>query len=131
MAVRMCPATLADDPAAERVDDEAHVRHPGPGGHVGQVHRPQLVGGDRGEATLDQVRWSGCLRVGAGRGDPPSAASPTDAQLAHQPGDLAAADVMTRSARGLPQLARPVDPVVAGLQRQQDRHHHRVAQRAR
>ena len=69
--------------------------------------------------------------VGAGGAHPPATAHPSMPGCTHQPGDLVTADVMAGAAGRLPQLVRPVDPVVRHPQRDQDRHHHRVTQRPR
>ena len=45
----------ADDPSREDVDDERRVGEAGPGGHIGDVGDPQLVGRRRHEVTVDQV----------------------------------------------------------------------------
>ncbi len=90
----------ADDHAAERVDDEAHVRDTGPCRHVGQVRDPQRVRSRRTELSLDEVRRSRRCRVGTCRAQPALAGDATDAGLAHEPGDLVTADLMTgRNAR--------------------------------
>ena len=58
--------TPADDPPGERVDDEAHVGHPGPRRHVGEVGDPQGVGPLGGEVPVDEVRCPHRVRVGPG-----------------------------------------------------------------
>ena len=126
--MRMCDSDPpADDHPAERVDDEAHVGHPGPGRHEGQIGHPQLIGCGRGEVAAHQIGMPRRGRVGFGGADPFAAPDPGDARRPHQPGDLVTADVVAGPAGGLPQLAGPVDPVVVLPQLQQHRRHHRVA----
>ena len=70
--------------------------------------------------------WRGGARVGLGGADsfpPPYAGDPS---VAHQPGDLIAADVMPGAAGGLPQFASTVDPVIVLPQLRHDRSHHRI-----
>ena len=88
-----------DDPPGERVDDEAHIGHARPGRHVGEIRDPERVRCCRGEVAVHQIRSPPHVRIGTG-GEHllPLTADTCDAQLAHQPGDLVAADVMTRPA---------------------------------
>ena len=64
--VRACVRRLASprSSAKVRIDDEAHVGHPGPGGHERPICHPELVG-----RVAVNCRWtrSGC-RAAAGSG---------------------------------------------------------------
>ena len=117
----------ADDEAAERVDDQAHVGGAGAGGDRGEVGDPQPVRGRCGEVAAHQI--AGALRAGGGLGGahPALAGRPGDAGGAHQPGDLVAADVMAGPAGRRPELAGPVDPPVGRPDRHQRRSHRPVA----
>lgn len=121
----------ANDAAGERVGEERHVGHALPGGHVGQVDHPQLVGCGGGEVAIDQVRRPGGCWVGPGGLHPLAASAALDAQGGHESAGLVPADVMARPDGGLVELADPIDLVVRRPQRQQDRHHDRVADSAR
>ena len=129
--VRMCGG---DPPAHDRpgvgVGDEADVGHPGPGRHVGQIGDPQLVRAGGGEVPVDQVRVPCGQRIRVGGPDLPGTPHPFDPGCPHQPGDLVTADVIPGPPGGLPELVRPVDPVVVHPELAQDRHHDRIAQRA-
>jgi hypothetical protein len=46
----------ADDPAAERVDDERHVDEPHPGRHIRKVGHPQSIWGWCAEVAVDPIR---------------------------------------------------------------------------
>ena len=121
----------AHEAPTERVDDEAHVRHPRPRRHVREVRYPQLVRGAGFEVTLHQVRGPGGVRV-LDRGED-SLAAPGDAlnaQLPHQAGHLVPAHVVAGALGGLPQLVGAVDLAVRDPQRHEDLHHHGVAHRA-
>lgn len=54
----------ADDPAAERVDDERDVDHSGLGHHVGEIGDPEFVRGVGGEVPVDEIPRSGGLVAG-------------------------------------------------------------------
>ncbi len=90
------------------VDDETHVRHSGPGRHIGQVGNPQLIRPIGHELAVDQVRMPLGCRIGASGTDPTSPPHSFDAQLAHQSGDLVPADGMAGTPCGFPQLVRPI-----------------------
>ncbi|CCI51474.1 hypothetical protein BN13_1060002 [Nostocoides jenkinsii Ben 74] len=120
----------ADDPSTERVDDEAHIRHPRPGRNVGQIRHPQRVGPVGLEVPVDQVRRSGGTGILLGREHLlPKPGHALDSQPPHQPGDLVPADVVARALGGLPQLVGPVDLPVRDPQRHQDLHHDQVTDR--
>ena len=57
----------AHDPSRKDIDDESHVDEAAPGGDVGEVGHPQLVGPCRHELAVDEVRWPR-RRVIGGRG---------------------------------------------------------------
>jgi hypothetical protein len=102
MSVRMCDATRQPTIRRERVDDETHIRHPGPGRDVGQIRHPQLRSGR--SAVKFRFTRSGA-RTASGscdRGEhlPAPTADPLDSHGPHQPGDLITADVVagTRAA---------------------------------
>ena len=57
----------AHDPSRKDIDDEGHVDEAAPGGDVGEVGHPQLVGPCRHELAVDEVRWPR-RRVIGGRG---------------------------------------------------------------
>lgn len=123
--VRRDPPT--DEHPTERVDEKAHVGHPGPGRDVGQVGTdPQLVGGCRAEVTLDQIGMPPRTRARRGGADPSAATHPFDARRPHQPGHLIAAHVVTGPACRFPQLVRPVDAVVVLPQPDQGRTQHGI-----
>ena len=115
-----------DDRAGVGVDDEADVGDAGPGRHEGQICDPQLVRRGGGEVAAHQVRVPRHARVWRGGAHPLGAPHALDTLGAHQPGDLVAADVVTRASRGLPDLPCPVDPVVGFPQLPHHRAHHRV-----
>ena len=46
----------ADDPPGKDIDDEGHIDEAAPGGDVGEVSHPQLVGTGRHELSVDEVR---------------------------------------------------------------------------
>lgn len=94
------------------IDDEAHVGHPGPGGHKRQIRDPELVRRGRGELPLHQIRVPRRRRVGLGGPDAFAAPHTLDADNPHQPGHLVSADVVAGPTGGFPQLSGPVDAVV-------------------
>ena len=110
----------ADDHPAERVDDEAHVGHPGPGRHISQVRHPQLVrGGPMKWRLPGPAARAPLVRPGGDHSASPAHAS--DAGLAHEPGHLVPADVVAGTLGGFPQLVGAVDRVVGLQDHQQDR----------
>ncbi len=105
----------ADDRPAEGVDDEGRVDEARPGGHVGDVGDPEAVRGGGAEHPLDEGgrprgerRWDGRPLGLATHGA-------DEAETAHQPADLVAADVDALAAEGVPQLARAIDSVVGAV----------------
>jgi len=106
----------ADDPAAERVEDEGEEDDALPAAQVGQVGDPQLVGPLGGEVALDEVGPPSGLGIGPRR--PPRLAAslrPLDALAAHQPLNPSASHLLARSAQRLPGAPVAVGVVVGGV----------------
>src|SRR5215207_6192167 len=119
----------ADDAAGEHVHDERDVDDPRPRRAVGEVRHPLLVGSGGGEVPLHQIRPPHVRWISLGREPLDGAGGAPDAELAHEPGNVLATDVVAGLASRGGQLAAPVDRVVADPQRQQQRHEHRVGER--
>jgi hypothetical protein len=96
----------AHDHAAKRVNDEAHVRHPRPGWHVGQVRYLQSVGMVGGGVATHEVRGPPRVGIGPGGEHFAPARHVTDAQLTHQSCHVIA-DVVSDPAGGFPELVGP------------------------
>ena len=94
---------------------------------MGEVRDPQPVRGVGCEVTLDEVGGPLSGRVRPGGAHPFLPLDACDSESSHKPGDLVAADVVPGASGGDPQLAGPIDRVVGLPQRQQDRHHLRIA----
>src|SRR5512142_576202 len=112
----------ADDHPRERIDDEAHVRHPGPGRDEREVRHPQPVGLAGAELALDQVGVTAGAAVPARRSDPLGPPGALDPGLAHEPPRLITPDIDSRAPGGLPELPRPIDLVVGLPDLHQPRH---------
>ena len=111
--------TPANDPPAEHVDDEAHVRHPGAGRHVREVFYPQRVGPLRREVPVHQIRRTQRVGIGDRREHLASpAAAPFDLHRfasVGRPGpgrcrDRPGAPPSTACARRRPSGCRPTTP---------------------
>ena len=95
----------------------ANVDDPGPCRAVGEIGDPLHVRGGGGEVAFDQIRGADRCRVGLGCEPLLGAAGTTDAHVAHQSGDLIAADIDVGAACSLGRLASPVDRIVVLPQR--------------
>lgn len=102
----------ADDHAGVDVDDEAHIRDPGPGGNECQIGDPQLIRACGGEITVDQVRMPRGSRITVSGSDFLGPSCPFDPCCSHKTGGLIAADIDTGPACSLPQLPHSIDAVV-------------------
>ena len=79
------PGSLpADQEAAEGVDDKGHINKAGPGGDVGEVGHPQLVGPGCREVPRHQVGWPRRGHIRRGRPASLPAADACKVKLAHQ-----------------------------------------------
>ena len=74
----------ADDGPGEHVGHGRHIGEARPGGHLGYVGHPQLVGGGRREGPLDQVGGTLGGRVGHGGAPTPAPDPAGQAHLSHQ-----------------------------------------------
>lgn len=110
--MRMCTPTRQPTIMRERVGDEAHVRCALPGRHNREIGDPQAVGHLGGELPVDEVGMAVRAQVGPGGADLLAAGGAADVELAHQPGNLIAPDVLTDPVQGLPHLAHAVGLVV-------------------
>jgi len=95
-----------DEPAVD-VDHERDVDEAGPGGDVGEVRDPQLVGPGRREVSLDQIHRSGRGLIGCGGLPclPPS--DPFQPQLTHEALHGAASEDDPFAVQLSPDLAAP------------------------
>ena len=118
------------DPAGVDVNDEGDVDDTTPGGAVGEVGDPQLVGTRRSEVALHEVRRAPVRGVGVGGEALLGPAGTTNAQLAHNASDLFAAHGLAGALRGRPELALAVHGVVRHPDRQQHNAQLHVAQGA-
>ena len=116
------------DSATEHVDDERDVDHTGPGGAVGEIRNPQLIGTRRGEVALHEIRCSQVRGVGVRGETPLRSANASDAQLAHNASDLFAAHVLAGALGGGPELSLAVDGVVLEPDRHQQHAQFHVTQ---
>ena len=95
-----------------RVEHERDVDPPGPGPDIGEVRHPQLVGAEPREVPVDQIRRSNLLHGRVGGLAPLAAGDADQPELAHQPFDGAAGDVVPITPQPQPELARPVTAVL-------------------
>jgi hypothetical protein len=106
-------AAPADDAPRIDVHDECDVHPARPGRDVGQVGDPQPVRGRGPEDALHQVIGAGVDRRGRDGGPLDLAAHRAgQAELAHQPLDLAARHAVAFALQGPPDLAGTVDAEV-------------------
>lgn len=106
----------AHDHPGEHVGDEGRVGEALPGPDVRYVGHPQPVGCGSTEVPLHQVLGTIGLGIGPG-GDGLVAPSPdpSQAQLAHEPGDPVPADVEPFTLQLPPHLLSPIDVVVLAV----------------
>ena len=96
--------------AAEQVNDRSQVQPALVGGDIGDVTRPNLIGGCRGEVALYQVRRNGQMVLAVRGDDKLALASGTDEVLLHQAAYPLFADPMSTRHQFLPHLGPAVFP---------------------
>ena len=85
----------ADDHPREHVDHEREEHAPLPGAQVGEVADPQAIRSVGGELSVDEARALVRLWIGDRRLPRlPAPLRAPDPRLAHQPGDVVAADML-------------------------------------
>ena len=103
-----------DDRPAVDVDHEREEDDAFPAAQVGEVGAPELIRPGRGERTLDEI--GSAQRLGVGVGRPPRLPTPfgaLDPVAAHQPLDVAAADLLAGPPKRPPHSPGAVGQVFA------------------